>query len=83
MIDQIRDELLVARKNLKACNKSTDDVELLVLTILKIINSGQVRGIVNFRVNGHTITNPYINELKISLEDAYIKIKDNQSIIEF
>lgn len=76
----INEELEIAKKNLKACDKNPEDVDLLVITILKLINSGQIRGVIQFRVNGHTITNPQINEMKISLEEVLDKVRNGDKL---
>lgn len=83
MEKKILKELDIARKNLQSSGKNTDDVDLLILSLLKVINSGRVRGIFSVRINGHTITNPKLEDLKISLEELKVLLNEKELIILF
>lgn len=65
---EINDQLEIARANLQSSGKNPEDVDLLVLTILRVINSGKVNGVISFRINQLTITNPVLTDVKINLD---------------
>ena len=62
-------ELAIAQKNSIACGKDENDVSVLLLSILKLINSGAIEGEVKFRINQHTITKIKMDNLKVSLNN--------------
>lgn len=64
---QIVKELQTAETTLKKCGLCGDEAGLVVLYLLRIINSGKLKGVFNLRITGHHIGNPNITDQKVPL----------------
>lgn len=80
-IERINQLLEAAQINLRKSGVDPETIDLLVIMVLKLVNSGQVNGVVQFRIDGHRVYDLRLQDLRLSLDKVLVSESEDVPVL--